>query len=81
MNKTKLMGYVSAVSVGVLGLASHAFAAADATIVNAAEDVATGMRENLLAILTNVVFLGILVGIPALFWGIRQARRAVFKKV
>jgi Na+/H+ antiporter NhaC len=60
-------------------LIPSAYAAADAAIVNAAADVATGMKENMLGILTNAIFLGILVGIPALFFGIRLARRWVFR--
>lgn len=75
----KVGGVITAVSGITLGLASTALAAADAEIVNASADVATGMKENMLGILTNAIFLGILVGVPALFFGIRLARRWVFR--
>jgi len=77
--KEKLMKYGTGALV-VFGLvAPKAFAAADPVIVNAAGDAAGLMSDNVVGIMTSAGYLGVVLGIIALFFAIRWALRRIFR--
>lgn len=77
--KTKLMKYaVAASTLGLIALPFATHAAADPVIVNAAGDAAGLMRDNVVGILTSAAYLGVVIGVVALFFGIRWALKKIF---
>jgi len=54
-----------------------AHAAADPVIVNAAADAATAVKENVVAVVTNVTVLSVIIGVPVLIWAIMWVRKHI----